>query len=128
VPFLARVADLPMRGIVDLYAPDLPLLLDYKTSSKVREGEYAVQVAIYLEALAGLGRPVPESAHLVYVDAEQVVEVPATSLKRLVHDYRAAHRGAGRFKPKVSDACTYCDYVKACRADGVKCPTTPTLF
>jgi ATP-dependent helicase/nuclease subunit A len=128
VPFLARVNGLPMRGIVDLYAPDLPLLLDYKTSTKVREGEYAVQVAIYLEALAGLGRPVPDVAHLVYVDAEQVIEVPTTSLARLVQDYRAAHRGRGRFKPKVSEACTYCDYVKACRANGVKCPTTPTLF
>jgi len=128
MPFLARVAGLAVRGVIDLYVPELPLLLDYKTSAKVREGEYAIQVAVYLEALRALGHAAPDCAQLVYVDAKKVVEVPEQPLAALIEDFRAAHVGEGSFPPQPGEACTYCEFRKACLADGVACPGELTLF
>ena len=128
MPFLARVAGLAVRGVIDLYVPESPLLLDYKTSAKVREGDYAIQVAVYLEALRSLGHPAPHCAQLVYVDAKKIVEVPEQSLAELVADFRAAHLGDGRFPPEPSEACTFCDFRQACLAHGTNCPTELPLF
>ena len=117
--FFARIGGLPVRGVIDLYVPSLPLLLDYKTGGAVRADEYAVQVAVYLAALRALGFAAPDRAHLVYVDAGVVVEVEEQPIEELVEEFRAAHRGSMSFAPTPGDACRYCDFRAACEANGV---------
>ncbi|MHC4578204.1 MAG: UvrD-helicase domain-containing protein [Planctomycetota bacterium] len=126
--FLARVAGLPVRGVIDLYAPDPPLLLDYKTGARVRTDEYWEQVAIYLAALNALGLRAPDRAHLVYVDAEKTVEIEARPVDDLVERFVAAHREGGGFPPEPGAACLHCEFRQACAADGVPVETTPGLF
>ena len=120
--FLVRLGDLPLRGSIDLYTRDVPLLLDYKTSRKAKPQEYALQVAIYLGALRALDLPCPDVAHLVYVDAKQVHEVKPVALEELIATFRNAHRVAGQsgeaFTPTPGDACEYCDFRAACEAEG----------
>ena len=107
---------------------EVPLLLDYKTSVRVREGEFAVQVSVYAMALEQLGYTVPDVVHLAYVDAKRMVEVQRQPVDALVRRFRAAHRGKGSFRPEPGEACTYCDFRRACLKDGVKCPGSPLLF
>jgi hypothetical protein len=126
--FLARIAGLAVRGVIDLYSKDLPLLLDYKTGERVRTEEYGGQVAIYLAAVGALGLPVPERAHLVYVDAREIVTVDAQPVDDLVARFRAAHREGGRFAPEPGSACLHCEFRRACKADGVPVQTAATLF
>jgi hypothetical protein len=126
--FLTRVAGLPVRGVIDLYAPGLPLLLDYKTGERVRAGEYAEQVAIYVAAVGALGLAAPERAHLVYVDAQEVVTVDAQPVDDLVERFRAAHRESGGFTPAPGSACVHCEFRRACIEDDVPVVTTPGLF
>lgn len=126
--FLTRVAGLAVRGVVDLYAEQLPLLLDYKTGTRVRAGEYGEQVAIYLAAVRALGLAAPECAHLVYVDAQEIVTIAAQPVDDLVGRFRAAHREDGRFAPRPGSACLHCEFRSACKADGVPVVTTPGLF
>ncbi len=113
--------------MIDLSAPELPLLLDWKTSRRVRAEEYAVQVSIYAEALRSLGLPAPDEAHLVYVAAREIVTIPATPIDTLVDEFRRAHRGAGAFPAVPGHSCLHCDFRKACLADGVECPSTQPL-
>lgn len=126
--FLTRVAGLAVRGVIDLYAKELPLLLDYKTGERVRAGEYGEQVAIYVAAVRALGLPAPERAHLVYVDAQEVVPVEAQPVDDLVERFRAAHREDGGFTPEPGSACMHCEFRRACIADGVPVVTSPGLF
>ncbi|MFI5402506.1 MAG: PD-(D/E)XK nuclease family protein, partial [Planctomycetota bacterium] len=128
MPFLVRIEGLAIRGKIDLYAPEPPLLLDWKTGERVRAKEYEVQVAVYLAALRALKLPAPDRAQLVYVDAEQVVEVPERPVAPLIREFLHAHRGGGSFAPKPGDACFHCEFRKACKKDGVKVPDAPTLF
>jgi len=126
--FLVRIEGLAIRGKIDLYSPDPPLLLDWKTGERVRAKEYEVQVAVYLAALRALGLPAPDHASLVYVDAQQVVDVPEKPVAPLIDAFRAAHRGAGSFAPTPGDACFLCEFRKACSREGVAIPRTQTLF
>jgi ATP-dependent helicase/nuclease subunit A len=126
--FLTRVAGLAVRGVIDLYVPEPPLLLDYKTGERVRAGEYAEQVAIYLAAVRALGLPTPERAHLVYVDAQEIVSVDAQPVDDLVARFRAAHQEGGRFAPRPGSACIHCEFRSACKADGVPVQNEATLF
>jgi hypothetical protein len=128
MPFLVRIEGLAIRGKIDLYAPDPPLLLDWKTGERARPKEYEVQVAVYLAALRALKRPAPDHAKLVYVDAQEIVEVPERPVAPLIAEFKAAHRGAGAFAPKPGDACFHCEFRKACLKDGVKIPRTQALF
>ncbi len=122
MPFLARLGGLPVRGVIDLYCPDPPLLLDYKTSREARPDEYRAQMAIYLGALAALGFPAPDRAHLVYVDAEAVCEVEAEPVGPLIGRFLAAHRAGGGFAPAPGPPCRHCDFRDVCLADGVNLP------
>jgi len=122
MPFLTRIHGLPVRGVMDLYEPTLPLLLDWKTGEQVRAEEYAPQVAIYLAALRALGRPAPDRAYLVYVAAQKVVEVREEPVGDLVADFVAAHRGEGAFPPAPGPACRHCEFRDACAANGVAVP------
>jgi len=126
--FLTRIAGLAVRGVIDLYAGDLPLLLDYKTGARVRTEEYGEQVAIYLAAVQALGLPAPDHAHLVYVDAQEIAVVDAQPVDDLVARFRAAHQEDGRFAPEPGAACLHCEFRRACKADGVPVPTAATLF
>jgi ATP-dependent helicase/nuclease subunit A len=126
--FLTRVAGLAVRGVVDLYARDLPLLLDYKTGERARTEEYGEQVAIYLAAVRALGLPTPERAHLVYVDAQEIAAVDAQPIDDLVARFRAVHQEGGRFAPEPGSACLHCEFRRACKADGVPVQTAATLF
>jgi CRISPR/Cas system-associated exonuclease Cas4 (RecB family) len=128
MPFLVRIEGLRVRGKIDLYAPEPPLLLDWKTGERVRAHEYEVQVAVYLAALRALKLKAPDRASLVYVDAEEIVDVPEKPVKPLIQAFKAAHRGGGTFAPKPSDACFHCEFRKACKRDGVPVPSSPTLF
>jgi hypothetical protein len=128
MPFLVRIEGLAIRGKIDLYAPEPPLLLDWKTGERVRAKEYEVQVAVYLAALRALNLPAPDRASLVYVDARQIVEVPEKPVAPLIEEFKAAHRGEGAFPPKPGDACFLCEFSKACIKDGVKVPRTQALF
>jgi hypothetical protein len=128
MPFLVRLDGLAIRGKMDLYVPEPPLLLDWKTGERVRAAEYEVQVAVYLAALRALGLPAPDHGKLVYVDAEQVVDVPERPVAPLIAAFKAAHRGDGAFAPKPGDACLHCEFRKACAREGVPIPRTPTLF
>ncbi|MEE8104698.1 MAG: UvrD-helicase domain-containing protein [Planctomycetota bacterium] len=129
MPFLTKVGPLPVRGVIDLYAPDLPLLLDYKTGSRVRATEYAVQIGLYLAAVRELGFDPPARGHLVYVDAQQIVEVKAEPVEVLVERFLEAHRApddsgaAGAFGPEPGPACIHCEFQRACVSEGVACPT-----
>jgi len=127
MPFLTRIADLPVRGVIDLYVPSRPLLLDYKTGARVQAEEYGVQVAIYLAAVRSLGFEAPAAAHLVYVDAKTVVEVAEQPVDGLIGRFVAAHR-KGEFAPVPSDACVHCEFRKACVKNGVPCPAGYALF
>ena len=120
--FLVRLGGLPVRGTIDLYTPDLPLLLDYKTSRRAKPEEYALQVAVYLRALRELDRPCPESAKLVYVDARAVHEVAPVDLDPLIERFATAHRGDGGFAPTPGAACEYCEFKAACLAQGIELP------
>ncbi|MGQ0613571.1 MAG: UvrD-helicase domain-containing protein [Planctomycetaceae bacterium] len=120
--FLTRIAGLAVRGVMDLYAPGLPLLLDYKTSRRAEPGEYAVQMAVYLAALKSLDLPAPPTAQLVYVAAREVVEVGAQPLEPLVEAFRDAHRGDGSFPPAPGPLCRHCEFRPVCVANGVGCP------
>jgi len=120
--FLTRIAGLPVRGVMDLYAPGVPMVLDYKTGHTPRPEAYAVQVSVYVAALRALDLPAPDRAHLVYVDAEQTCEVPAEPVDELVGAFVAAHRGAGVFPPEPGEACRHCEFRPACVRDGVPCP------
>ncbi len=120
--FLTRIAGLPVRGVIDLYAPGVPMVLDYKTGKNPRPSQYAVQVSVYVAALRQLGLPAPDRAHLVYVDAEQTCEVPAEPVDDLIHSFITAHRGAGDFPPQPGEACQHCEFKKACERNGVHCP------
>jgi len=128
MPFLVRIEGLAIRGKIDLYCPEPPLLLDWKTGERVRAKEYEVQVAVYLAALRALRLPAPDRAHLVYVDACEVVEVPEKPVAPLIEEFKSAHKGAGAFAPKPGDACFLCEFRKACLKGGVKIPRTPSLF
>ncbi|HEX5137519.1 MAG TPA: UvrD-helicase domain-containing protein [Planctomycetota bacterium] len=128
MPFLVRLEGLAIRGKMDLYSPDPPLLLDWKTGEKVRAAEYEVQVAVYLAALRALGLEAPDHGKLVYVDAEEIVDVPEKPVKPLIEAFRAAHRGGGAFAPTPGDACLHCEFKRACIREGVPVPRTPTLF
>ncbi|MEM8883918.1 MAG: UvrD-helicase domain-containing protein [Planctomycetota bacterium] len=119
--FLVRVGGLPLRGTIDLYARGLPLLLDWKTSREPKPEQYALQVAIYLQALRELELPCPEKGHLVYVDAQEIHEVEPVPLEPLLERFRAAHRS--RFEPTPGDACRYCDFRSACETEGHDLPS-----
>ncbi|MHC4340019.1 MAG: UvrD-helicase domain-containing protein [Planctomycetota bacterium] len=121
--FLARIEGLAVRGVIDLYDPSVPLLVDYKTSASVRADEYSVQVAVYLAALRALGRKTPDSGLLVYVDAREIIEVPEVPVAPLIERFRAAHRGGGGFPPAPGSACAHCEFRSACEGQGVACPT-----
>jgi len=123
MPFLTRIAGMAVRGVMDLYAPGLPLLLDYKTSRRAEPGEYAVQMAVYLAALKSLALPAPPTAHLIYVSTQEVVEVQALPLDPLVEAFRGAHRGDGSFVPAPGPLCRHCEFRPVCVADGVACPS-----
>ncbi|MHC4937871.1 MAG: UvrD-helicase domain-containing protein [Planctomycetota bacterium] len=110
--FLVRIAGLPVRGTIDLYSRSLPLLLDWKTSRKPKPEDYALQVAIYLEALRSLELPCPDHGMLVYVDAGEICRVDPVPLEPLIAAFKDAH--ATGFEPKQSDACDYCDFRSAC--------------
>ncbi len=122
MPFLARLGGMAVRGIIDLYAPALPLLLDYKTSRRVEPSEYRAPMAIYLGAIRALGFPAPDRALLVYVDAEQVVEVPAEPVEPLIGRFLRAHREEGGFRPAPGPPCRHCEFRDVCLADAVKIP------
>ena len=111
-----------MRGTIDLYARELPLLLDYKTSRRAKPAEYALQVAVYLGALRELDLPCPETAKLVYVDAEEVHDVEPLDLAPLMADFREAHRIEHGFRPTPGAACEYCEFRQACEAQGIELP------
>lgn len=128
MPFLVRLGGLAIRGKMDLYSPDPPLLLDWKTGERVRAKEYEVQVAVYVAALRAAGMPAPDHGKLVYVDAEQVVDVPERPVAPLIEAFKDAHRGEGSFRPKPGDACFHCEFRKACLRDGVPIPRTQALF
>jgi ATP-dependent helicase/nuclease subunit A len=121
--FLVRIEGLALRGVIDLYDPSGPLLVDYKTSARVDAGEYSAQVAIYLAALRALGRKTPDSGLLVYVDAREIVEVPQEPVAPLIEGFRAAHLGQGDFPPAPGPTCAHCDFRAACERQGVVCPT-----
>jgi len=127
MPFLVRIEGLVVRGKIDLYAKEPPLLLDWKTGERPRPKEYEVQVAVYLAALRALKLPAPDRAQLVYVDAQQVVDVAEKPVAPLIQAFKAAH-GEGAFAPKPGDACFHCEFRKACKKDGVAVPDAPTLF
>ncbi|MCZ6571980.1 MAG: UvrD-helicase domain-containing protein [Planctomycetota bacterium] len=122
MPFFAKVGGIPVRGVIDLYAPDPALLVDYKTSRSADAEPYEVQIAIYLEALRALGLKVPATGHLVFVDAQEVVEVEPRPLEELVEQFREAHRGAGSYPPQPGKTCDFCDFRDVCLADGVPVP------
>jgi CRISPR/Cas system-associated exonuclease Cas4 (RecB family) len=122
MPFFTRIAGLPVRGVIDLYESQLPLLLDYKTGGRVRAEEYGVQVAVYLAAVRALGGRSPDRAHLVYVDAREIVEVEEQSIDALIERFRDAHSGAMQFPPEPGPACEHCDFRRACEAQGVALP------
>ncbi|MCK6460575.1 MAG: PD-(D/E)XK nuclease family protein, partial [Planctomycetes bacterium] len=128
MPFLVRIEGLAVRGKMDLYSPSPPLLLDWKTGERVRAREYEVQVAVYLAALRALRLPTPDHGKLVYVDAEQVVEVPEKPVAPLIAAFKEAHKGEGSFMPKPGDACIHCEFRKACAREGVPIPRTQALF
>ncbi|MHC4954283.1 MAG: UvrD-helicase domain-containing protein [Planctomycetota bacterium] len=123
--FLVRLGGLPVRGSIDLYTRDLPLLLDYKTSRRAKPQQYALQVAVYLGALRALDLPCPDTAHLVYVDAEEVHEVEPVALDALMDAFGEAHREepARGFAPNPGDACEYCEFRLACEENGVRLPS-----
>jgi len=120
--FLVRLEGQPVRGTIDLYARDLPLLLDYKTSRRAKPEEYALQVAVYLGALRELDLPCPEIAKLVYVDAQEVHDVEPVDLAPLMAEFRAAHQRADGFRPTPGAACEYCEFRTACEAQGIDLP------
>jgi ATP-dependent helicase/nuclease subunit A len=128
MPFLVRIEGLAIRGKIDLYSPEPPLLLDWKTGERVRAKEYEIQVAVYLAALRALRLAAPDHGKLVYVDAQQVVDVPERPVAPLIEEFRAAHRGAGAFAPRPGEACFHCEFRKACARNGVDVPRTPSLF
>jgi len=129
MPFLTKVGPLPVRGVIDLFAPDVPLLLDYKTGSRVRASEYAVQIGLYLAAVRGLGFDSPARGQLVYVDAQQIIEVEAEPPEPLVERFLEAHRAShdserqSAFGPEPGPACIHCEFQRACLSEGVACPT-----
>ncbi len=120
MPFLARLGRWAVRGVMDLYCSTPALLLDYKTGATVRAEAYATQVAVYLAALRSMGRPAPDRAYLIYVDAQEVVEVPDQPLDDLLYDFAEAHTRT--FEPTPSDVCHHCEFRSACLANGVACP------
>jgi len=120
--FLVRLEGQPIRGTIDLYTRDLPLLLDYKTSRRAKPEEYALQVAIYLGALRELDLPCPDTAKLVYVDAQEVHDVEPVDLAPLIAGFRAAHRTENGFRPTPGAPCEYCEFRSACEAEGVDLP------
>jgi len=124
MPFRTKVAGLPLQGVFDLYAPRLPLLLDYKTAAKPKVETDEIQVQVYLAALRALSFRVPSCGYLVYVDAERIVEVTEQPLLQapLFERYLAAHRRDDGFEPQPGAACTYCDFRHACVRNGVACP------
>ena len=99
--FLVRLEGQPVRGTIDLYARELPLLLDYKTSRRAKPEEYALQVAVYLGALRELDLPCPDTAKLVYVDAQEVHDVQPVDLAPLMAEFRMAHRIEHGFRPII---------------------------
>jgi len=119
MPFLVRIAGLAVRGVIDLYAPGVPLLADYKTSHVARGEEYAPQMSVYLAAVRALGLPTPPVAHLLFVDAEEVVEVRETPLDGLATRFREAHKGPGRFPPTPGPLCRRCEFRPGCAAEGI---------
>jgi len=120
--FLVRLGGLPVRGTIDLYTRDLPLLLDYKTSRRAKPSEYELQVAIYLGALRELELPCPATAKLVYVDAQEVHDVEPIDLDPLIARFAAAHCEERAFAPTPGAACEYCEFRSACLAEGIELP------
>ena len=107
----------------------MPLLLDYKTGSRARASEYAVQIGLYLAAVRGLGFDAPARGQLVYVDAQQIIEVEAEPPEPLVERFLEAHRAPrdsepqSAFRPEPGPACIHCEFQRACLSEGVACPT-----
>jgi ATP-dependent helicase/nuclease subunit A len=71
-PFLLRIEDTLVRGVIDVLLPD-GTLLDYKTGARRRETHavYESQVRLYGLALRTLTGVAPSGAYLCYLDEEE---------------------------------------------------------
>ncbi len=90
------------------------VIVDYKTDAKPSNG-YAIQLALYREALAKLFPNNPICSYLFFVRANEVIESTAPLDRTLLHRFQ----NGSDFEVRPGNHCQRCPHM------GAACPVTP---
>lgn len=124
--FIADVDGTLIRGTIDLWFEDAAgiHIVDYKTDTTIKPGEYAPQVALYAMALerAFGSRPVSASLHYLKHDVVERVDVGDPAIegaRELIRALRDAQEQL-KFEMREGEHCRACPWFRA------SCPASLT--